>query len=179
MMKYLNHNSCNGKVTDDEFYTRRADVDAFLDAVNLSGLRIYCPCDTQDSAFVRYMTDHDLDFFAGTDMWDVTKYNECDIVITNPPFHGYNAYLSFLRSIKKPFILIFPTIGALARRTKGFATQFFMWGDVDTFLGPDGQVRKSLCRWITSFHDPRHPCFEVDCTVTERQKKKFDAKLHI
>ena len=171
--------SIHGKVTDDEWFSRREDVDLFLDAVDLSGLRIYCPCDSNSSAFVQYMTDHNLDFYAGTDMWDQTKYDECGIVITNPPFHGCSAYLNFLRSIRKPFILIFPILGALNQHPKGFATTLFMWGDVTKFIGPNGDTRLSRCRWVTSFHDPRHPCFEVDCTVTERQKKKFEAKLHI
>ena len=55
-------NSVHGKKDRDEWYTRYEDVKAELDNYDLTGYKIVCPCDGEQSAFVRYMRDMNYDF---------------------------------------------------------------------------------------------------------------------
>lgn len=43
-------------VKNDEFYTFYEDVEAELRNYNLRGKDVYCPCDTEESAFFRYLS---------------------------------------------------------------------------------------------------------------------------
>lgn len=104
----------------DEFYTLYEDVkfelyhyiNQFKDKV------IYCPSDTEDSAFVKYFLElktkglikevlytslQDGTDFLSADAID--WYNHSDIVVTNPPFSLFRPFLSLLDSLNKKFII--------------------------------------------------------------------------
>ena len=55
-----NHLSNAKRVKNDEFYTRRVDVDAELDNYKsfFNGKVVYCNCDDQGSAFRNYFVDN-------------------------------------------------------------------------------------------------------------------------
>ena len=89
-------NSSNGKKTDDEYYTLPESVDVILDTRNDWYMhKIYCPCDSEDSEFVKklfeigccpiYTSD---DYHNHTDLFQVA-----DIVVTNPPFKKFAEWL--------------------------------------------------------------------------------------
>lgn len=104
----------------DEFYTLYKDVkfeldhyiDQFKDKV------IYCPCDTEESAFVKYFLElkakglikellytslqSRIDFLSDT---AIDNYKRSDVVITNPPFSLFRPFLSLLNSLNKKFII--------------------------------------------------------------------------
>lgn len=104
----------------DEFYTLYNDVkfeldhyiDQFKDKV------IYCPCDTEKSAFVKYFLElkakglvkeliytslqNGIDFLSDT---AIDNYKQSDIVITNPPFSLFRQFLSLLDSLNKKFVI--------------------------------------------------------------------------
>ena len=104
----------------DEFYTLYKDVkfeldhyiDQFKDKV------IYCPCDTEESAFIKYFLElkakglikellytslqNGVDFISDI---AIDNYKRSDIVITNPPFSLFRQFLSLLDSLNKKFII--------------------------------------------------------------------------
>lgn len=104
----------------DEFYTLYKDVkfeldhyiDQFKDKV------IYCPCDTKESAFVKYFLEleakglikgllytslqNGTDFLSNT---AIDNYKQSDIIITNLPFSLFRPFLSLLDSLNKKFII--------------------------------------------------------------------------
>lgn len=84
-----NLNGVHGKPDRDEWYTKYEDVARELDNYDLSGLKIVCPCDGEDSAFVKYMKEkgYDFDYFEGD--YGSVDYSKYDCVVTNPPFKNY------------------------------------------------------------------------------------------
>ena len=104
----------------DEFYTLYTDVKFELDHYidQFKGKIIYCPCDTKDSAFVRYFSELKANGLIGdliyTSLQDgvdflseaaIDNYKQSDIVITNPPFSLFRQFLSLLDSLNKKFII--------------------------------------------------------------------------
>lgn len=104
----------------DEFFTMYSDVefelnhyiDQFRDKI------IYCPCDTKESAFVKYFLElktngviKELIYTSLKDGIDclsdiaIDNYKRCDIVVTNPPFSLFRKFLSLLDSLNKKFII--------------------------------------------------------------------------
>lgn len=82
----------------DEFYTRREDVDDMLTqhipVLSAPGVRVLCPCDTDKSAFVQFMLDHDIDVTWSNDLdYEQFDFAQFDFVITNPPFSCMGAFL--------------------------------------------------------------------------------------
>ena len=80
-----------GRKADDEYYTRREDVEAMLkpllDMGEFAGKRILCPCDTEQSQYIQFFQDNGIDVTwddrLDYDLFDFAAY---DGVITNPPF---------------------------------------------------------------------------------------------
>lgn len=133
-------NGVHGKVDRDEWYTLYDDVKAELDNYDLSGYKIVCPCDGEQSAFVKYMRDnnYDFDYFEGN--YESVDYSKYDIVITNPPFKGYKNFYNLIKN--KKFIVIAPL-------TVSYKTWFDYQnvsvgyiGRVKEFYRPDGSIEK-------------------------------------
>jgi hypothetical protein len=104
----------------DEFYTLYEDVkfelDHYLD--QFKGKTIYCPCDTNKSAFVKYFLELEAKGLIkellytslqnGTDFLGagaIDNYKRSDIIVTNPPFSLFRPFLSLLDSLNKKFII--------------------------------------------------------------------------
>jgi hypothetical protein len=104
----------------DEFYTLYTDVkfelDHYLD--QFKDKIIYCPCDTKDSAFVKYFLEleakgliKELIYTSLQDGVDclsevaIDNYSYCDIVVTNPPFSLFRQFLELLDKLNVKFIL--------------------------------------------------------------------------
>ena len=121
---------------NDELYTQYKTVEVELRHHDFSGLRVYCPCDNyQKSNFVKYFIDNfqslgivsveslDIDgnYFKydgitetvlqcdiggyGSSVSDKIKQN-CDIIVTNPPFSNYRLFYEWL--LDKKYIVICP-----------------------------------------------------------------------
>ena len=104
----------------DEFYTLYEDVkfelDHYLD--QFKDKVIYCPCDTDESAFVKYFLELEAKGLIkellytslqnGTDFLGagaIDGYRHSDIIVTNPPFSLFRPFLSLLDSLNKKFII--------------------------------------------------------------------------
>lgn len=85
---------------NDEYYTYYDDVVAGLEPYKeyLKGKRVLCPCDTDESNFVKYLKELGCDVITyhkenGTEWFKPDNYDVC---VTNPPFSKikdfYNTY---------------------------------------------------------------------------------------
>ena len=104
----------------DEFYTFYEDVKFELDHYidQFKDKIIYCPCDTEESAFVKYFLELEAKGLIkellytslqnGTDFLSegaIDGYRHSDIIVTNPPFSLFRPFLSLLDSLNKKFII--------------------------------------------------------------------------
>lgn len=104
----------------DEFYTLYEDVkfelDHYLD--QFKDKIIYCPCDTEESSFVKYFLElkakgliRELLYTSlqnGVDCLSdsaIDNYKRADIVVTNPPFSLFRQFLELLDRLDKKFII--------------------------------------------------------------------------
>lgn len=106
------------RIKFDEYYTLYEDVelelnhyiDQFQDKI------IYCPCDSSESAFVKYFTKlkeqgvvkeilhSSIDDFCFDSPEAIELYKKCDIVVTNPPFSVLAYFLTTLEEQNKKYI---------------------------------------------------------------------------
>ena len=117
---------------NDEFYTLISDIEKEVSRYDLTNKIIYCPCDTVNSNFTRYFLNNydtlklcgficsglgegflkfknleipvtETDFFS--EQADIAL-EISDIVITNPPFSKFRAFVSKLISRNKKFLIL-------------------------------------------------------------------------
>lgn len=118
----------------DEFYTLYDDVKFELDHYidQFKGKVIYCPCDTEESAFVKYFLELEAKGLikeiiytsfnngSGTDFLSdsaIDGYKHSDIIVTNPPFSLFRQFLSLLDDLDKRFIIWGTNNGVLYKKT--------------------------------------------------------------
>lgn len=104
----------------DEFYTLYEDVKFELDHYlnQFKDKTIYCPCDTENSAFVKYFLELEAKGLIkellytslqnGTDFLGagaIDGYRHSDIIVTNPPFSLFRPFIEILDSLNKKFIV--------------------------------------------------------------------------
>ena len=74
--------------SDDEWYTSPKLAKEFIDfhwKYIKKFKKIICPCDTEESYIYRELKARGCDVDCCVDMWNC-KYENYDLVITNPPF---------------------------------------------------------------------------------------------
>lgn len=144
-----NLNGVHGKKDRDEYYTLYEDVKRELDNYDLTGLKIVCPCDGKDSAFVKYMTamGYDFDYFEGD--YESVDYSKYDVVVTNPPFKNYQKFYNLIKD--KLFIVVAPLTVSYKSwfrwetHTVGYTER------IKEFYRPNGEIEKlGNVVWITN-----------------------------
>lgn len=87
------YTSRNGKKTHDEYYTKREMVVKLLDSrYSLDEFsKVYCPCDSDESEFVKYLKESAHEFEYTSDDYNnhIDKFKSADVIVTNPPFNGF------------------------------------------------------------------------------------------
>lgn len=140
---------------NDEFYTRKEDIEADLPEWNLSNKIVYCCADSDESEFVKYFQQPGKckkliytsdDFRTHEDL-----FQECDVVVTNPPFSKKGDLAKILEKYKKDWILILPVLPSV---NPLFFVKGFRFGEVKDFSNTD---KKVLCRWISNMGSEKHP----------------------
>lgn len=104
-----------GKIAfNDEYYTRKEDVEAGLARVNLSDKKVYCPCDSEESEFVKYFQQpgkckelryNSDDFRNHPEDWEWA-----DVIVTNPPFSLATEFGKWISKYNKRYVLVSPII---------------------------------------------------------------------
>ena len=95
---------------DDEFYTRKEDVEAALARVDLSDKKVYCPCDSEESEFVKYFQQPGKckklrytsdDFRTHDENWEWA-----DVIVTNPPFSLHTDFGKWIKKFDKRYVIV-------------------------------------------------------------------------
>lgn len=102
---------------NDEYYTRKEDVEAALSKVDLSDKKVYCPCDSEESEFVKYFQQPGKCKELRYNSDDFRKHDEdwewADVIATNPPFSLSTEFGKYIKRFDKRYIVvsrILPTI---------------------------------------------------------------------
>lgn len=144
-----NLNGVHNKPDRDEWYTKYEDVARELDNYDLTGLKIVCPCDGEDSAFVKYMRDkgYNFDYFEGD--YESVDYSKYDCVVTNPPFKNYQKFYNLIKN--KLFIVIAPLTVAYKTWFRWTIHTIGYSGRIKEFYRPEGGIENmSNTVWITN-----------------------------
>lgn len=144
-MVYGAFNTCafnKNKEICDEWYTRAEDVKRILDKFDLTGLKIYCPCDSDKSEWVKYLKNVDCELRHSSD--DYKNHSDdlewCDIVITNPPFSKFAEFYKWC--VNKNIIIVCSALSAhtCVRWRPG---DIVMLDTIRYFNKPDGSVKNA------------------------------------
>ena len=88
---------------DDEWYTSPKLAKEFID-VHWKYIKkfkkIICPCDTEESYIYRELKSRGCDVDCCVDMWNC-KYENYDLVVTNPPFSMARKWMRWLNDVVK------------------------------------------------------------------------------
>ena len=89
--------------SDDEWYTSPKLAKEFIDfhwKYIKKFKRIICPCDTEESYIYRELVARGCDVDCCVDMWNC-KYENYDLVVTNPPFSMAAKWMKWLNDVVK------------------------------------------------------------------------------
>ena len=102
----------------DEYYTRYEHVknifERYIHIEELKDKIIYCPCDSDESNFVIYLKEHKDDIQYKELIYTSDDFNthldlfeQCDIIITNPPFSKIiKEFIPILNKVNKKFFIL-------------------------------------------------------------------------
>lgn len=145
---------------DDEFYTRREDIDAMLPEWDLSDKIVYCCADSEESEFVKYFKQpgkcKELIYTSDDFRTHQDLFEKCDIVVTNPPFSLIRVLVRMIYAVKKDFILIQPLLPLRAVPTgrEKLFDDYFYFKRVTRFSNVDKTV---CCQWVSNIGTKEHP----------------------
>jgi len=167
---------------NDELYTQYKTVEVELCHHDFSGMRVYCPCDNYlTSNFVKYFVDNfsilgivsidSLDIDGNYFKYDgnskiITKYNiggydssvsdkikqNCDIIVTNPPFSNYRLFYEWV--FDKKYIIICPIV-VLHKGwcfDRGWTTGYTgrLNGEYSKYISPSGELVSVATCYLTN-----------------------------
>lgn len=158
----------------DEWYTRLQDVEAEMPryAEYLKGKKIYCPCDSEESAFVKYFTDNGCDYgiasfeYSSDDFRTHEKeFDYADVVVTNPPFSIKYEFLDMCFKHGVDIICILPMLSG-TKVSELVAKKLLRYGgSVTKFSTPTGEEKMVNAYWMTTFPIPYPPELELTASV--------------
>lgn len=98
---------------NDEFYTPRYAIEPILKYVR-KGSTVWCPFDTEQSLFVKMLKEHgckviNTHLSNGEDFFKIEE--ECDCIISNPPYSCKGEVLERLFKLGKPFAMLVGVAG--------------------------------------------------------------------
>ena len=148
---------------DDEFYTRFEDIEKELGSYDWSDKVVGCPADSEESEFIRFFKTRAKKVIYWQEIYDIERYREVDVIVTNPPFSEYTKYLTVLKQLNKPFYLVAPKII--------FRKSLIQIPDIrfgKNLISHFKNNKTAPCCWITNFPEDR-PIWEpsIEKTVYE------------
>ena len=108
------------KAEKDEWYTPKEAVYPILKYIKPNS-KIWCPFDTKDSLYYKILIEsgHKVictSLLTGEDFFQTKE--ECDYIISNPPFSLRQEILQRLFKIGKPFMMLMNTNGIFDSKTR-------------------------------------------------------------
>ena len=144
----------------NELYTLPEEAEKFLEPYKkyLEGKKIYCPCDSEESAIVKYLKNnvdcevfyqYKKDFNSEEIRAEMLK---CDVIVTNPPFRmrELRPLVNFILENNLDFILW----GSTYNSTLYFniAHQYdFQRANMHPYLNDKGEIKYAPSRLYSSF----------------------------
>lgn len=99
---------------NDEFYTPKYAVKPILKYLKPKSI-VWCPFDTQDSWFVKLLSESGHTVFSTHIFNGIDFFNcdvpDCDYIISNPPYSVKGEVLERLFGIGKPFAMLVGVVG--------------------------------------------------------------------
>ena len=97
----------------DEYYTPAYAVKPIIKYIREGSKTIWCPFDTQDSEYVKCLTEAGHTVIAthideGKNFFFYEPAEHYDYIISNPPFSCKDAVLERLAKIGKPYVILLP-----------------------------------------------------------------------
>ena len=105
--------------------------------------------------------------------------NRADVVITNPPFSLFRAFVNWLD--RKPFLIIGSKLGFTYRNVIQQVKENRVWSGCRPFTGDmwfetaNGDVANISCCWFTNLdHHKRHEVFDSGKAYCDGEYRKYD-----
>ena len=105
---------------NDEFYTPKYAIEPIIKYIP-KGSKVWCPFDTEESLFVKMIRDSGSSvqcthIFNGTDFMEDSEYTNniiqnCDYIVSNPPYSIKGKVFERLFKIGKPFAMLVGVVG--------------------------------------------------------------------
>lgn len=98
---------------NDEFYTPRYAIKPILKYIP-NGSKVWCPFDSKESLFVAMLSEKGCDvvYTHISDGQDFFKhFEECDYIVSNPPYSIKGEVFQRLFELKKPFAMLVGVVG--------------------------------------------------------------------
>ena len=162
---------------NDEFYTRYATVENELQHYwgELRHKHLYCNCDDANSNFLKYLrgNEDNIGYYSVASSYlgadgitgdfrgnaAVEWLENCDVVITNPPFSLFQQHFTLTMKHKKEFLVMANFLGLKLDVVFPYimSNQVFIGYNSGSFKFdcPDDKVKSSYCCWLTNLKDPR------------------------
>lgn len=95
----------------DEYHTPAYAVELLLSYIPNNIKTIWCPCDTEESKFVKVLRNNGYNVISshinsGNDFLEYEPEENYDAIITNPPFSIKNKIIERCIKLNKPFALL-------------------------------------------------------------------------
>lgn len=166
---------------NDEFYTRYEDVKYYMNFWRdyLKDKIIYCPFDTDASAFIKYFKEElkagnikeliytSNNYEENGDIFDYVSKND-GIVISNPPFSIYNKIINYFKSYDIKYIMIghYLKLSTKACYMELIAgTLWRSYTTIEKFSTQTGETKDVRCNWYNNIRS------------TQKEEKKEDLRL--
>lgn len=166
---------------NDEFYTRYEDVKYYMNFWKdyLKDKIIYCPFDTDNSAFVKYFKEElkaerikwliytSNNYEENGDIFDYVSKNG-GVVISNPPFSIYNKIINYFKKYEIKYILIGPYLKVCTKACYIELISGTLWRSytmIEKFSTQKGEEKEVACNWYNNIRS------------TQKEEKKEDLRL--
>lgn len=95
-------------VINDEFYTRKEDVENCLKYFDFSDKIVYCPADGEESEFVIYLKGKCKELIYTSDDFRThfDLFQKADIIVTNPPFSLKKTFFEFIKKAECDYLFL-------------------------------------------------------------------------
>ena len=146
-------NYANSKYRNDEYYTSKETVEFIFEKLIgyefIKDKIIYCPCDGEQSEFVKYLKEKkdDLnykDFWYTSDDFNthIDLIKNADLVITNPPFSKIrNEYFPLMKKYAKNYLFFHTPINLYIYQNEEV---FLYRSDYNYYVVPFDDIRKPI-----------------------------------
>lgn len=167
---------------NDEFYTRYEDVKYYMNFWKdyLKDKIIYCPFDTDESAFVKYFKEElkagrireliytSNNYEENGDIFDYVSKNE-GVVISNPPFSIYNKIINYFKRYDIKYVLVGPYLKICTKACYMELINGTLWRSytvIENFSTQTGETKEVRCNWYNNIRS------------TQKEEKKEDLRLN-